>query len=155
MLTRGSYLRVLREGGGRSMSQRALAKMAGVAAGTVQRAELDANNITAETWEKLFAPFDISLGELDARVAAMSRLMGGGHAGSAGSPTPFPAPAAGTTRPEAPSSDGDYLAVMQIWWGELELDDRERVFDFARKLRDDRRAARQRELDPVGRAMSA
>lgn len=147
---------MLREGGGRSMSQRALAKMAGVAAGTVQRAELDANNITPETWKKLFTPFDISLDELDARVAAMSRLMGGGQAGPDTAPTPFPAPAPpAVRRVEASSSDGDYLAVMQIWWSELDLDDRERVFDFARKLRDDRRAARQRELDPARRALGA
>ena len=156
MLTRGSYLRVLREGAGRSMSQRALAKVAGVAAGTVQRAELDASNITSETWEKLFTPFDITLAELDARVAAMSRLMTGGELSHLEAPTPFPAPAPPLPhRVDMPAADTDYLAVMQIWWRELELDDRERVFDFARKLRDDRRAMRQRDADPVGRALSA
>jgi transcriptional regulator with XRE-family HTH domain len=157
MLTRGSYLRVLRESAGRSMSQRALAKVAGVAAGTVQRAELDASNITPDTWEKLFTPFDITLGELDARVAAMSRLMAGGELAEHAPPTPFPAPAHPPPHRHdgATGIDADYLSVMQLWWRELDLDDRERVFDFARKLRDDRRALRQRELDPAGRALSA
>jgi transcriptional regulator with XRE-family HTH domain len=161
MLTRGSYLRVLREAAGRPMSQRALAKVAGVAAGTVQRAELDATNVTTETWERLFQAFGIALDELDARVAGMSRLMTGGHLATE-APTPFPFPVPGPVpdrsrhdHAPAPSSDGDYLAVMHLWWRELELEDRERVFDFARKLRDDRRAARSRDMDPVGRALSA
>jgi hypothetical protein len=34
----------------------------------------------------------------------------------------------------------DYLEAMGLWWQELDGDEREQVFDFARTLRDDRRA---------------
>jgi hypothetical protein len=40
--------------------------------------------------------------------------------------------------------NADYLAAMKIWWAELSVDERERVFDFARKLRDEAREARKK-----------
>lgn len=42
------------------------------------------------------------------------------------------------------ASGPDYLEAMALWWNELEPDDKERVHDFARELRDSRRELKRK-----------
>jgi transcriptional regulator with XRE-family HTH domain len=66
-----------------------------------------------------------------------------------GSKTSWPADPVGAELEQARSAraraamSADYLHAMSLWWHELEPADRERVHDFARQLRDERREARR------------
>jgi hypothetical protein len=138
MFTRGLHLRALRERHGRQvMTQRELARIAKVGVGTVQRAEADADSVTYETWDKLFSVFGAELVTVDDAIRTANTATEaatrkpGSTAERGGGDTP--------TTTEA----SDYLAAMQMWWHELEAEDRERTHDFARDLRDARREQRK------------
>jgi transcriptional regulator with XRE-family HTH domain len=144
MLDRGFVLKVLRQYGQRGMTQKALAKSAGLSLSTIQRAEQGAGNISDENWRAIATALDTDVAELDRRVDAFRlaadverELAASEHAEQTRARTV-------AAKDDLSLAGSDYLDAMQLWWSELSPDDRERVFDFARKLRDEAREARKK-----------